>query len=124
MTETQWTELLDREPGNAECREAYSRWLIDMADEPERGEFQAWLAEQKLWPTNSPVSAEEKGWCWYWAGGDLPDASLPLHATLSDWWLDHMPRARWSYPTRKEAEEVLFQAWQKAPRPVKGRVGS
>jgi hypothetical protein len=110
MTEAEWNKLLDASPGDRELRQAYATWLQDEADNAARARFEFWLAEEGKWPTPKPLNQDEKGWAWYY---QLEITEPVMHATLGAWALDHMPRVRWLYPTRREAEDVLYQAWEK-----------
>ncbi len=109
MIEDDWHALLDRAPGDMDLRQGFAAWLQDEADELARAEFQRWLAEEEKWPTNKPIDAAEQGWAWYWSQEPITEPAR--NATLAPWSLDHMPKVRWLYPTRRAAEEVVFQAW-------------
>lgn len=109
MTESEWDKLLDATPGDRDLRRAYATWLQDEADEPLRASFQFWMADENKWPTPKPLNEMEQGWAWYY---QMEITEPAKHATLGHWALDLMPRSRWLYPTRREAEDILYLAWQ------------
>lgn len=112
MTQAEWDKLIDAKPGDPELRAFYATWLQDEQDDFDLAEFQRWLIDKNKFPINKLANNDDGEKCWAWHS-DINKTYQHLPDVLPTEICDHMPNVRWAYPTRAEAETVVFEAWKK-----------